>query len=209
MGRSNRFADMNEVYAHTETTCKEQPAICLWHMGRGPNDCRRQPRPQFAMAEGKTKAETRQYKEDQYRALEDRREASATQIFNLYRHNENGSRNPSAERRTHGSQHHAQAHATWWVDGFKLKIPEFSGVLQPSEFWYWMLAVEEFFEVNGVGDPQRVPLVALTFRGVVASWWQHLKQQRRWQGKRKIRSWAQLLKKMIDAFVLQDYTMGK
>jgi hypothetical protein len=60
-----------------------------------------------------------------------------------------------------------------------------------------------------VGDPQRVPLVALTFRGVVASWWQHLKQQRRWQGKRKIRSWAQLLKKMIDAFVLQDYTMGR
>jgi hypothetical protein len=93
------------------------------------------------------------------------------------------------------------------VDGFKLKIPEFPGVLQPSEFWYWMLAVEEFFEVNGMGDPQRVPLVALTFRGVVASWWQLLKQQRRRQGKRKIRSWVQLLKKLLDAFVPQEYTM--
>jgi hypothetical protein len=72
-----------------------------------------------------------------------------------------------------------------------------------------MLVVEEFFEINEVGDPQRVPLVALTFRGVVASWWQHLKQQRRRQGKRKIRSWVQLLKKMIDAFVLQDYNMGR
>jgi hypothetical protein len=133
-GRSNRFANMNEDYAHTEIACKEQPAIRLRHMGRGPNDCRHQPRPQFAMAEGKTKAKTRQYKDDQFRALEDRCEASPTQISNLYRHNGNGSRNPYAERRTHGSQHHAQAHATWWVDGSKLKILEFQVVLQPLEF---------------------------------------------------------------------------
>jgi hypothetical protein len=200
---------MFKVYAHTETARKEQPAIRLRHMGRGPNDCRRQPRPQFAVAEGKTKAETRQYKEDQFRALEDRCEASPTQISNLYRHNEYGSRNPSAERRTHGRQHHAQAHATRWVDGFKLDFPEFPGVLQPSKFWYWTLAVEEFFKVNGVGDPQRVPLVALTFWGVVASWWQHLKQQRMRQGKRKIRSWVQLLKKFLDYFVPKSYTMDR
>jgi hypothetical protein len=209
MGRSNRFVDMNEVYAHTKTARKEQPAICLRHRGRGPNDCRHQPRPQFMVAEGKTKAETWQYKEDQFRALEDRREALPTQISNLYRHNGNGSRNPSAECRTHGSQHHAQAHATRWVDEFKLKIPEFLGVLQPLEFWYWMLAIEEFFEVNGVADAQRIPLVVLTFRGVVASWWQHLKQRRRRQGKLKISSWEQLLKKMIDAFVPPDYTIGR
>jgi hypothetical protein len=71
MGKSNRFADMYEVYARTKTARKEQPAIRLRHMSRGPNDCRRQPRPQFAVAEGKTKAETRQYKEDQFWALED------------------------------------------------------------------------------------------------------------------------------------------
>ena len=179
MGRSNHFAEMNKVYAYTETTRKEQLAIYLRHMGGGPNDCRRQPRPQFAVAEGKTKAETRQYKEDQFRALEDRREASPTQISNLYRHKENGSRNPSVERRMHGNQHHAQAHATRWVDRSKLDFPKFSGVLQPSEFWYWMLAVEELFEVNRVADAQQVPLVVLTFRGVVIAWWQHLKQRRR------------------------------
>jgi hypothetical protein len=111
--------------------------------------------------------------------------------------------------RTHRSQHHAQAHATRWVDGSKLKIPEFPGVLQPSEFWYWLLAVEEFFEVNGVADAQRVPLVALTFRGVVAAWWQRLKQQRRQQGKSKINSWGQLLKKMLDYFVPKNYTMDR
>jgi hypothetical protein len=55
MGRSNRFADMYEAYAHTETARKEQPAIRLRHMGCGPNDCRRQPRLQFAVAKGKLK----------------------------------------------------------------------------------------------------------------------------------------------------------
>jgi hypothetical protein len=97
MGRNNRFTDMNEVYAYMETTYKEQPTIRLRHMGRGLNDCRRQPRPQFVVAEGKTKVETREYKEDQFRALEDRHEASPTQISNLYCHKGNGSINPSAE----------------------------------------------------------------------------------------------------------------
>jgi hypothetical protein len=145
---------MNEVYAHTETACKEQPTIRLRCMGRGSNDCHHQPRPQFAVAEGKTKAETQQYKEDQFCALEDWREASPTQISNLYRHKGNGFKNPSAECRTHERQHHAQAHATQWVDGSILKILEFPGVSQRSEFWYWMLAIEEFFEVNRVADTQ-------------------------------------------------------
>jgi hypothetical protein len=123
MERSNRLVDMNGVYAHTEIACKEQQAIRLWHMGRGLNDCRCQPRPQFVVAEGKTKVETRQYKEDQFRALEDRHEASPTQISNLYRHKGNGSRNPYVECQTHESHHHVQAHATQWVDGSKLKIP--------------------------------------------------------------------------------------
>ena len=97
MGRSNHFVDMNEVYAHTKTAHKEQPAIHLRHIGRGLNDCRRQPRPQFTVAEDKTNAKTQQYKGDQFRALEDQSKASPTQISNLYRHNKNGSRNPSAE----------------------------------------------------------------------------------------------------------------
>jgi hypothetical protein len=49
-------------------------------------------------------------------------------------HNENGSRNPFAERGTHGRQHHAQAHAYRRVSRFKLDIPEFQGCFQPKEF---------------------------------------------------------------------------
>ena len=69
---------MSEVYAHTEAARREQLTIHLRHMGHGLNGCHRQPRLQLAAAEGKIKAETRQYKEDQFQALEDRREALPT-----------------------------------------------------------------------------------------------------------------------------------
>jgi hypothetical protein len=129
MRRSNRFVDMNEIYVRTETARKEQPAIRMRHMGGEPNNCRRQPRPRFTVAEGKYNAEPWQYKGDQFRALEDQLETSLIQISNLCRHNGNESKNPSAECRTHRHQHHVQAHATQWVGGFKLNIPKFQGDL--------------------------------------------------------------------------------
>jgi hypothetical protein len=86
MGRSDRLADMNEVYVHTKTARKEQPAICLRHMEEkfggltvpkkghartqhgiptnqladmdDPNIRRRQPRLRYAGAEDKFITET-------------------------------------------------------------------------------------------------------------------------------------------------------
>jgi hypothetical protein len=201
MERSNRCVDMNEVYAHTKTTRKEQPAIRLRHMSGGPNDCRRQPRSRFAVVVGKSNVEPWQYEGDQFRALEDQLETLPTQISNLCHHKGNGSKIPSTEHRTHERQHHAQAHSTWWVDGSKLKILEFPRILQPSKFWHWMLVVEEVFEFNGVLDEQRISLVVHTFQGVIVAWWQYVKQRRRHQGKSKISSWEQLLKELRVTFV--------
>ena len=107
MGRSNRLADMNEVYVHTKTAHKEQPAIRLQHMegkfggltvrkkGRartqhgvpndhlanmdGPNICHRQPRPWYTEAEDKLIAAYRRHME-QLTILGDQIEALATQI---------------------------------------------------------------------------------------------------------------------------------
>jgi hypothetical protein len=94
MGRSNRFADMNEVNMHMEIARKEQPAIHLCFMGDGLNDCHRQPILQFVEAEGKFIIETRQHMEEQFAELEDQLETLATQISNLCGHNGIGSRNP-------------------------------------------------------------------------------------------------------------------
>jgi hypothetical protein len=111
-------------------------------------------------------------------------------------HNGDGFGDPSTERRTHGCQHRAQAHANQWGNGFKLNISEFQGNLQPEEILDWVLAIEEVFEFNEVPDERRVSLVVHTFRGKVATWWQQLKQNRVRQGKLKINNWEKLLKKM-------------
>ena len=64
MGRSNRFADMDEVYMHTKIAHKEQQTICLRHMSGGSDSCRHQPRLQFVEVEGKFIVERWQYKKD-------------------------------------------------------------------------------------------------------------------------------------------------
>jgi hypothetical protein len=76
----------------------------------GPNIHRRQPRPWYTGAEDKLIAEHRRHME-QLTVLGDQIKALPTQICNMCGHNENGSRNLFVERRTHGRQHHAQAHA--------------------------------------------------------------------------------------------------
>jgi hypothetical protein len=64
-------------------------------------------------------------------------------------HNGNESKNPYAEHRMQGRQHHTQAHATQWVDRFKLNIPEFQGDLQPEEFMDWVAAVGGALDFKG------------------------------------------------------------
>jgi hypothetical protein len=75
-------------------------------------------------------------------------------------HNGNGSRNPSAECRTHGCQHHAQAHAARWVNGFKLNILEFQGDLQPEKFLDRVAAAGEVLDFKEVPEDRQISLVA-------------------------------------------------
>jgi hypothetical protein len=201
MGRSNHFAEMDDVYVHTETACKEQPAIRLRHMSGGSDSCRRQPRQRFVGAEGKIIAERWQHKRDQFRAMRDHIEDLTTQLSNLRGHKGSGSRNPCTERQTQGRQHLAQAPTNQRVSRFELKIPKFQGYQEPKEFLDWVLTVEGVFEFNGVPDEQQVSLVVHTFWGIVAEWRQQLKRDRKWQGKWKISSWEHLLKKMRVTFL--------
>jgi hypothetical protein len=180
MERSDRLADMNKVYVHTKSARKEQLAICLRHMeerfggltvpkkGRvctqhgvptnhladmdGPNIHRCQPRLWYTGAEDKFIVEHRRHMEEQFTVLGDQIKALTTQLSNMGGHNGNGSRNPSTERRTHGRQHHAQAHATRWVNGFKLNILEFQGNLQLEEFLDRVAAVGEVLDFNKVPE---------------------------------------------------------
>jgi hypothetical protein len=208
MGRSNRFANMNEMYVRMKIACKEQPAILLWHMSGGPNGCRRQPIPRFVEVEGKSIVEHWLYKEDQFKVMRDQIKDLTTQIFNLCGHKGSGSRNQFTESQMRKCQHLKQPHANRQVSRFKLNISKFDGNLEPEEFLDWVLTVEEILEFNGVLDEQQVSLVVRTFRERVSAWWQQPKKTRMRKGKLKINSWEKLLKYMRVAFLLHSYTMG-
>ena len=72
------MADMNEAHVCTETTRKEQSAICLRHLSGGLNGCHCQPRLRFAKAEGKSNTEWWQYKEERLKAMRDQIEDLTT-----------------------------------------------------------------------------------------------------------------------------------
>jgi hypothetical protein len=95
----------------------------------------------FVEAEGKFIAKHGQYKEDQLQAMKDQIEDLTTQLSNLCRHNEDGSKNLLMEHRMQGCQHLAQANTNQRVSRFKLNIPNFQGNPQPKEFLDWVLDV--------------------------------------------------------------------
>jgi hypothetical protein len=98
--------------------------------------------------------------EEKFAALEDQLETSLIQISNMGGHKGNRFRNPSTEHRTQGHQHHAQAHATQWMDGFKLNIPEFQGGLQSEELMDRVTTVGEVLNFKEVPEDRWVSLVA-------------------------------------------------
>ena len=144
MGKSNYFADMNEVHVRTETACKEQSTIRLRRMSGGPNNCRRN-------QGGSILSYVVSTRRPHYPNIQ------------LVWSQRSGSRNPFTERWTHGRQHLAQTHENQRVSRFKLSIPEFQGDPQPEEFLDWVLTVEEAFEFNRVPNERQVSLVVHTF----------------------------------------------
>jgi hypothetical protein len=57
-------------------------------------------------------------------------------------------------------------------------LSKFQGCLQPEEFLDWVVIVEGALDVKEVFDEHLVSLVVNTFRGIVTTWWQQLKQTR-------------------------------
>ncbi|PSS16035.1 Eukaryotic translation initiation factor 3 subunit J like [Actinidia chinensis var. chinensis] len=92
-----------------------------------------------------------------------------------------------------------------WETGLKIDIPEFHGELKAEDFLDWLFAIEKVLEFKEVPENKRVPLVATYFRGRAAAWWQQLKVNRAWMGKRKIESWDRLKKHLREAFLPHNY----
>lgn len=98
-------------------------------------------------------------------------------------------------------------HNHWDSSDFIISIPEFHGVSSSAEdFLDWLVAVEEILDFKRVPEEHRVSLVATSFRGCAAAWWNRFKLKRsRTFGKEKLDSWDKLKKHMKRVFLPDNY----
>lgn len=104
----------------------------------------------------------------------------------------------AAQGQIGGHAHHGQPHTDdvehytnqepRWESSFRVEIPEFHGGPLEEALLDWIVAVDEVLEFKKVPDERRVPLVAMKFRGHVASWWKHVKVTRQRTSNDPIRS---------------------
>uniref|UniRef100_A0A0D3E6J2 CCHC-type domain-containing protein n=1 Tax=Brassica oleracea var. oleracea TaxID=109376 RepID=A0A0D3E6J2_BRAOL len=89
-----------------------------------------------------------------------------------------------------------------WENSFKVDI---HGGLKGDDLIDWLVSVEEILDFKQVPPTQRVPLVAMRFRGHAATWWKKLKTTRSRTEKIPIQSWDKLLKHLRQTFLPHNY----
>jgi len=79
--------------------------------------------------------------------------------------------------------------------GFKVKILEFEGLLNPDEFIDWMNTIEMVFEYKDDPDDKKAKPVALKLHKYTSIWWGKVLSKRARKEKGKIRSWRKVKEK--------------
>ncbi|KAI4372863.1 hypothetical protein MLD38_011046 [Melastoma candidum] len=86
-----------------------------------------------------------------------------------------------------------------------VQIPEFEGNLDPNEFIDWMHTVERIFDYEEVPEDRKVKLAALKLKKYASLWWENTNQQRRREGRDKIRTWSKMKRSMTKRFLPEHH----
>ena len=89
--------------------------------------------------------------------------------------------------------------------GLKVEIPEFTGKAHPDEFIEWLSTVERVFDLRDIPDNLKVKLVAIRLKQHASLWWDHVKKQRRLEGKSKVHSWEKMKRLMKEKFLPSNH----
>ncbi|KAI4320315.1 hypothetical protein MLD38_033811 [Melastoma candidum] len=87
----------------------------------------------------------------------------------------------------------------------RVQIPEFEGNLDPNEFIDWMHTVERIFDYEDVPEDRKVKLAALKLKKYASLWWENTNQQRRREGRDKIRTWSKMKRSMTKRFLPEHH----
>jgi hypothetical protein len=87
----------------------------------------------------------------------------------------------------------------------KMNIPVYEGNLDAEELLDWIRALDTYFDYEDVEEDKKVRHVVIILKGHTALWWDELQADRRCKGKKKIKSWDQMIAKMKAKFIPRDY----
>ncbi|KAI4325783.1 hypothetical protein MLD38_031150 [Melastoma candidum] len=86
-----------------------------------------------------------------------------------------------------------------------VQIPAFEGNLDLEEFIDWMHTVERIFDYEEVPGEKKVKMATLKMKKYASLWWENTNQQRRREGRDKIRTWSKMKRAMTKRFLPEHY----
>ncbi|KAL4577181.1 hypothetical protein LXL04_013285 [Taraxacum kok-saghyz] len=85
--------------------------------------------------------------------------------------------------------------------GVMIDIPDFEGRAHPDDFIGWLSTVERIFDLRDIPEHLKVKLVAIKLKKSASLWWDHVKKQRRKEGRSKVETWAKMKKLLQGKFL--------
>jgi hypothetical protein len=87
----------------------------------------------------------------------------------------------------------------------KMDIPFYEGNLDAEELLDWIRSLDTYFNYEDVEEDKKVRHAVTRLKGHAALWWDKLQADRRCKGKKKIKSWDQMIAKMKAKFIPRYY----
>jgi len=67
----------------------------------------------------------------------------------------------------------------------KIEVPMYEGKLEGEELLYWVRVMDKYFDYEEIDDAKKVKHVVIRLKGHVTLWWDELKADKRYKGKKK------------------------
>jgi hypothetical protein len=84
----------------------------------------------------------------------------------------------------------------------------YEGNLDVEELLDWIRDLDKYFDYEEIDDENKVKHVVTRLKGHATLWWDELQADRRYKGKKKIKSWDRMVAKLKAKFIPKDYQIN-
>jgi hypothetical protein len=89
-----------------------------------------------------------------------------------------------------------------------IEVPMYEGNLYVEEMLDWIISLDKYFYYEEIDDEKKVKHVVTRLKGRVALWWDGWKDDKRCNGKQKLKSWDRIVAKLEVKFIPKDYQIN-